>query len=86
MRGYLVFFSGRRVLYFDRTAETHVEHFPNSHRDIVAVQSADRRGRLDNDEDGVPHGTLSGDGGPAVKAGSLDGFDAGAVPGCFGQR
>jgi uncharacterized protein YbcV (DUF1398 family) len=26
--GYLVSFSGRRVLYFGRTAETHVEHFP----------------------------------------------------------
>jgi uncharacterized protein YbcV (DUF1398 family) len=27
--GYLVSFLGRRVLYFGRTAETHVEHFPN---------------------------------------------------------
>ena len=27
--GYLVSFSGRRVLYFGRTAEIHVEHFPN---------------------------------------------------------
>lgn len=27
--GYMVSFSGRRVLYFGRTAETHVEHFPN---------------------------------------------------------
>ena len=27
--GYLVSFSGRRVLYFGRTAETHVEHFPS---------------------------------------------------------
>jgi uncharacterized protein YbcV (DUF1398 family) len=26
--GYIVSFSGRRVLYFGRTAETHVEHFP----------------------------------------------------------
>ncbi len=26
--GYLVSFVGRRVLYFGRTAETHVEHFP----------------------------------------------------------
>ena len=26
--GYLVSFSGRRALYFGRTAETHVEHFP----------------------------------------------------------
>ncbi len=26
--GYLVSFSGRRVLYVGRTAETHVEHFP----------------------------------------------------------
>lgn len=26
--GYLVSFSGRRVLYYGRTAETHVEHFP----------------------------------------------------------
>lgn len=26
--GYLVSFSGRRILYFGRTAETHVEHFP----------------------------------------------------------
>jgi uncharacterized protein YbcV (DUF1398 family) len=26
--GYVVSFSGRRVLYFGRTAETHVEHFP----------------------------------------------------------
>jgi uncharacterized protein YbcV (DUF1398 family) len=27
--GYLVSFSGRRVVYFGRTAETHVEHFPS---------------------------------------------------------
>jgi len=27
--GYVVSFSGRRVLYFGRTAETHVEHFPD---------------------------------------------------------
>ena len=27
--GYMVSFPGRRVLYFGRTAETHVEHFPN---------------------------------------------------------
>ena len=27
--GYLVSFSGRPVLYFGRTAETHVEHFPS---------------------------------------------------------
>jgi len=27
--GYLVSFPGRRVVYFGRTAETHVEHFPN---------------------------------------------------------
>lgn len=26
--GYLVSFTGRRVVYFGRTAETHVEHFP----------------------------------------------------------
>ncbi len=26
--GYVVSFVGRRVLYFGRTAETHVEHFP----------------------------------------------------------
>jgi hypothetical protein len=26
--GYIVSFIGRRVLYFGRTAETHVEHFP----------------------------------------------------------
>lgn len=26
--GYLVSFPGKRVLYFGRTAETHVEHFP----------------------------------------------------------
>jgi uncharacterized protein YbcV (DUF1398 family) len=26
--GYVVSFSGRRALYFGRTAETHVEHFP----------------------------------------------------------
>jgi uncharacterized protein YbcV (DUF1398 family) len=26
--GYLVSFLGRRVVYFGRTAETHVEHFP----------------------------------------------------------
>ncbi|MFT3997488.1 MAG: DUF1398 domain-containing protein [Asticcacaulis sp.] len=26
--GYLVSFSGRRVVYFGRTAEIHVEHFP----------------------------------------------------------
>jgi uncharacterized protein YbcV (DUF1398 family) len=28
--GYQVSFLGRRVLYFGRTAETHVEHFPRS--------------------------------------------------------
>lgn len=27
--GYVVSFSGRRALYVGRTAETHVEHFPN---------------------------------------------------------
>lgn len=27
--GYIVSFLGRRVLYFGRTAETHVEHFPS---------------------------------------------------------
>lgn len=27
--GYIVSFSGRRALYFGRTAETHVEHFPH---------------------------------------------------------
>ncbi len=27
--GYLVSFLGRRVVYFGRSAETHVEHFPN---------------------------------------------------------
>jgi uncharacterized protein YbcV (DUF1398 family) len=27
--GYMVSVSGRRVLYFGRTAETHVEHFPS---------------------------------------------------------
>jgi len=26
--GYIVSFTGRRVLYYARTAETHVEHFP----------------------------------------------------------
>lgn len=26
--GYFVSFTGRRVVYFGRTAETHVEHFP----------------------------------------------------------
>ncbi|MFG1247065.1 DUF1398 domain-containing protein [Xanthobacter flavus] len=26
--GYIVSFAGRRVVYFGRTAETHVEHFP----------------------------------------------------------
>jgi uncharacterized protein YbcV (DUF1398 family) len=26
--GYMVSFSGRRAVYFGRTAETHVEHFP----------------------------------------------------------
>lgn len=26
--GYMVSFTGRRVVYFGRTAETHVEHFP----------------------------------------------------------
>jgi hypothetical protein len=26
--GYFVSFAGRRVLYFGRTAETHIEHFP----------------------------------------------------------
>jgi uncharacterized protein YbcV (DUF1398 family) len=28
--GYIVSFLGRRVLYFGRTAEIHVEHFPNA--------------------------------------------------------
>lgn len=28
--GYLVSFPGRRVLYFARTGETHVEHFPGA--------------------------------------------------------
>jgi uncharacterized protein YbcV (DUF1398 family) len=28
--GYLVSFSGRRVLYFGRTGETHVEYFPGA--------------------------------------------------------
>ena len=28
--GYIASFLGRRVLYFGRTAETHVEHFPGS--------------------------------------------------------
>jgi hypothetical protein len=27
--GYLVSFPGRRVVYYGRTAETHVEHFPD---------------------------------------------------------
>ncbi|MDH4438938.1 MAG: DUF1398 domain-containing protein [Rhizobium sp.] len=27
--GYIVSFLGRRVVYFGRTAKTHVEHFPN---------------------------------------------------------
>ncbi len=27
--GYLVSFTGRRVVYYGRTAETHVEHFPS---------------------------------------------------------
>ena len=27
--GYVVSFSGRRAVYFGRTAETHVEHFPS---------------------------------------------------------
>lgn len=27
--GYIVSFPGRRVVYFGRTAETHVEHFPD---------------------------------------------------------
>lgn len=27
--GYIVSFPGRRVVYFGRTAETHVEHFPS---------------------------------------------------------
>ncbi len=27
--GYIVSFSGRRALYIGRTAETHVEHFPD---------------------------------------------------------
>ncbi len=31
--GYIVSFLGRRVLYFGRTAETHVEHFPPSSGD-----------------------------------------------------
>jgi uncharacterized protein YbcV (DUF1398 family) len=26
--GYIVSFSGKRVVYFGRTAETHIEHFP----------------------------------------------------------
>ncbi len=28
--GYIVSFSGRRAVYFGRTAETHVEHFPQN--------------------------------------------------------
>ncbi|MFT4098587.1 MAG: DUF1398 domain-containing protein [Rhodoblastus sp.] len=28
--GYIVSFPGRRALYFGRTAETHVEHFPDT--------------------------------------------------------
>ncbi len=28
--GYMVSFSGRRAVYFGRTGETHVEHFPGS--------------------------------------------------------
>lgn len=28
--GYMVSFRGRRVLYFGRSAETHVEHFPST--------------------------------------------------------
>jgi uncharacterized protein YbcV (DUF1398 family) len=28
--GYIVSFSGRRVVYFGRTAQTHIEHFPNA--------------------------------------------------------
>jgi uncharacterized protein YbcV (DUF1398 family) len=28
--GYIVSFLGRRVLYFGRTADTHVEHFPSA--------------------------------------------------------
>jgi uncharacterized protein YbcV (DUF1398 family) len=28
--GYVVSFSGRRAVYFGRTAETHVEHFPQN--------------------------------------------------------
>jgi uncharacterized protein YbcV (DUF1398 family) len=28
--GYIVSFSGRRVVYFGRTAATHIEHFPNA--------------------------------------------------------
>ncbi|CAL77065.1 hypothetical protein BRADO3269 [Bradyrhizobium sp. ORS 278] len=35
--GYIVSFSGRRALYVGRTAETHVEHFPNH-------QAGSRRG------------------------------------------
>lgn len=30
--GYIVSFSGRRVLYIGRTAETHVEYFPDAAR------------------------------------------------------
>lgn len=28
--GYMVSFLGRRVLYFARSAETHIEHFPQA--------------------------------------------------------
>ena len=28
--GYIVSFLGRRVLYFGRSADTHIEHFPNA--------------------------------------------------------
>ena len=35
--GYIVSFTGRRAVYFGRTAETHIEHFPRSSTTEVAA-------------------------------------------------
>lgn len=40
--GYIVSFSGRRALYFGRTAEIHVEHFPANAAATVLTQVPDR--------------------------------------------
>lgn len=45
--GYIVSFLGRRVLYFGRTAETHIEHFPcdfsRLHRQTISACNSSSR-------------------------------------------